>query len=254
MILHKKIAKLFGYDLIRRKKHPTLDTHVANMITHHGINLVLDVGANVGQFGRKLRQEGYKGEIHSFEPVSNTFKILEKTRSDDPLWGVHQLALGDACGQAFINITRSSDLSSFLAPNDFGKRRYKDITVSQKEAVEVDTIDHFLKTKVQNFADHRIFLKMDTQGYDLKVFDGARDALAHIVCILTELSLTPIYAEMPHYLQALKHYEDHGFAVTGIFPISRRQDMSIVEMDCMLVNQKTYPKIKESDRVGRRSF
>jgi hypothetical protein len=54
--------------------------------------------------------------------------------------------------------------------------------------------------------------------------------------MLSELSLVPIYSGMPHYLDVLGRYEDHGFAVTGIFPVSRKTDMTIIEVDCMLVN------------------
>ena len=57
------------------------------------IDLVIDVGANEGQFARGLRRF-YRGEIMSFEPVSSVFEKLAATASADPLWQVHKLALG----------------------------------------------------------------------------------------------------------------------------------------------------------------
>jgi hypothetical protein len=51
MKLYRKVAKIFGYELIRRNKHPTLNTHIINLINHYKIDLVLDIGANCGQFG-----------------------------------------------------------------------------------------------------------------------------------------------------------------------------------------------------------
>jgi len=237
MKLHRKIAKIFGYELIRRNKHPTLSPHIINLINHYNIDLVLDVGANHGQFGSLLRREGYKGEIHSFEPVSHSFYKLKKTSLDDEKWFVHKLAMGAAAGEETINVTEASDMSSFLNPNDYEGGTFNKINVVHREKVEIETIDGFLSREITDFNKRRIFLKMDTQGYDLKVLEGALNVMDHIVCILSEISLIPIYSGMPHYLDALGKYEEYGFAVTGLYPVSReKKSLSVIEMDCALVN------------------
>lgn len=238
MKLNSKIAKIFGYELIRRRRHPTSIIHILNLINHYKIDLVLDVGANYGRFGKKLRDEGYGGEIHSFEPVSRTFELLSETCLNDQNWFAHKMAIGDACGQETINITESSDLSSFLNPNEFGKDEFKKINVVQRETVEVRTIDRFITTQIADFDKKQILLKMDTQGYDLKVFKGALNTIAYIVCMLSEISVVPIYSDMPHYLDSLKEYEQYGFVVSGLYPITRRENLSIIEMDCILINSK----------------
>jgi hypothetical protein len=84
----------------------------------------------------------------------------------------------------------------------------------------------------------RILLKIDTQGYDLKVFKGAIQTIKYIVCILSELCIKPIYSGMPHYLDSLRIYEKYGLIISGIYPICRDEDMSLVEMDCMLINNQ----------------
>lgn len=238
MKLHNKIARLFGYEMIKRKKQPTLNTHLINLINRHAIELVLDVGANFGQFGTMLRNEGYKGEIHSFEPVSKTFESLSAKCSGDHRWFVHQVAMGDVCGEKTMNVTEGSNLSSFLEPNDFGKEEFKTIKVVSEEVVEVSTIENFLTTQMPDFDKRRILLKMDTQGYDLNVFKGSLKVLGSIVCVLSEISLAPIYSHMPHYVDSLKKYEEYGFVVTGFFPISRKDNLSLIEMDCTLLNSK----------------
>ena len=238
MKLHKKIARAFGHELIKYRKHPTSNSHIINLIKHYKIDLILDVGANHGQFGKMLRDEGYKGEIHSFEPVSKAFEHLSRTCLNDQKWFAHKIAMGDTCGEQTVNITESSDLSSFLNPNDFGKEKYKRIKVLHKETVEVSTIDSFLTTQIADFDKKQIVLKMDTQGYDLKVFKGALNTIANIVCIVSELSLIPIYSGMSHYLDSLRKYEEYGFVVTGLYPISRKENLSVIEMDCMLINDK----------------
>ena len=173
MKLHNKIARLFGYEMIKRNKHPTLNSHLINLIHLHEIDLVLDIGANSGQFATTLRSEGYKGDIHSFEPVSKTFESLRAACFGDRRWFAHNIAMGDACDKKTVNVTEASDFSSFLKPNDFGKETFGRIKVLYEEVVEVSTVENFLTTQVMNVDKRRILLKIDTQGYDLEVFKGA---------------------------------------------------------------------------------
>lgn len=235
MKIHRDIAKALGYELIKRRKHPSSSTHLINLINHYEINLVLDVGANKGQFGNRLRKEGYRGEIHSFEPITSTFQQLLEATEKDHHWYAHQCAMGENVGEIVINIMESSDLSSILPPSDFGKEKYSKIKVLDKEAVLVNTIDQFLANNTA-YTGRRILLKMDTQGYDLNVFKGARKSLKAIISLTSEISLTPIYNGMPHYLESLKAYEDSGFVISGIYPISRKDNMAVIEMDCMMLN------------------
>lgn len=80
----------------------------------------------------------------------------------------------------------------------------------------------------------RVFLKMDTQGYDTAVFEGLGTALAHVVLLQSEVSLIPIYAGMPHWTESIATYEKNGFGVVGMFPVSR-DSSRVVEYDCLLV-------------------
>ncbi len=68
------------------------------------VDVVLDVGANSGQYAKALRRVGFKRHIVSFEPLSGTFSLLESKASKDPLWDCRQYALGDVDGTISINI------------------------------------------------------------------------------------------------------------------------------------------------------
>jgi FkbM family methyltransferase len=242
MKLYQRIARLFGYEVIKCKKHPTLQSHLLNLIEQYDIDLILDVGANRGQFAEGLWRQGYRGEIHSFEPVAENVRILEQKRGTRQDWHVHPVALGDRPGSTVIHVTQASDLSSILSPNEFGRQRCREhIHQVAEQTVDVWTIDDALRKHVPDAEHRRILLKMDTQGYDLNVFAGSAEHRSSIRCILTELSLIPIYEGMPHYLDALRTFEDAGFAVTGLYPVTRNADFSLVEMDCVLVNRATTP-------------
>ena len=105
----------------------------------------------------------------------------------------------------------------------------------EKENITIDTVDGFIaREKIPDHAN--VFLKIDTQGYDMMVFAGARNSISRISAILTELSLIPIYENSTSYLESLGVFEKNSFKISGIYPISKKSDLTIVEMDCVLVN------------------
>ena len=85
------------------------------LLREHHIELVLDVGANAGQYATRLRDDGYRGQLISFEPTSDAFALLQDAAADDPQWQTRQLALGDKPDRAAaINLSANSYSSSFL--------------------------------------------------------------------------------------------------------------------------------------------
>jgi FkbM family methyltransferase len=237
--MFKALARLFGYELIHRRKSPTLEAHLSLILRQRAIDLVIDVGANAGQFGAGLRRLGYQGRILSFEPVASTFERLQQRAAGDQHWQVLKLALGEQRESVTINAFESSDLSSILDPSVMGAANYPSMRAGRKELIEVDTLDHVLES--HGLAAGRMMLKMDTQGYDLKVYRGAANTLARVQALVSELSFQPIYEGMPDYRQMLAEFESAGFAVSGLFPVSRNPDMSVIEMDCVLVRQAVVP-------------
>ena len=225
----------YGYECIRKKKNPTLKSHLFNLIDQYLIDIVIDVGANHGQFGNLLRSIGYKGEILSFEPTKKSFEILSEASSRDDRWKIYPLGLGDKKISEKINIFESSDFNSLLQPNDMGKATFKNkLKKLHSESINIETLNRILAPHA--LKGRRIFLKMDTQGYDLNVFKGASKYYSNIACLLTEISLQPIYQKMPDYHETLSFYESKGFAVSGLYPVSRQKDSSVIEMDCFMIN------------------
>ena len=97
-----------GWDIIRWTglQHPLGQR--MRLLRHYGVTVVLDVGANEGQYGRELRLAGYKGRIVSFEPMAAPFAKLATAARSDPGWDVVQLALGEANAETEINVSRNS--------------------------------------------------------------------------------------------------------------------------------------------------
>jgi FkbM family methyltransferase len=203
-------------------------TRTIDEIERRGINVVLDVGANRGFYSEHLRAIGYEGLILAFEPVRECFDELSQRAAEDPKWRVFNCALGEDAGEIEFNIVWVGDheavLSSVLTP--------KMDLPTKKVVVPVRTVRDVLDSEV-SLAHPRAFLKMDTQGYDLRVFAGAQNA-AEIDLLLSEVSAVESYVGMPHYTNALRCYEEAGFELLDMFVLGQTASGSIGEFDVLL--------------------
>jgi len=78
------------------------------VLTEQKVNMVFDVGANTAQFGRKLREAGYRGRIVSFEPLSSVWDQLSAESKNDPLWEVAPPSvIGNENGKIEIHVDRN---------------------------------------------------------------------------------------------------------------------------------------------------
>lgn len=238
--VHKKIAAYFGYEFTRinNNLYKNQNTHIFELIKKNNINLVLDVGANVGQFGLELRNAGYDGEIISFEPIKKCYEHLISIA--DKNWQIQNYALGDAISTQDINVSKKSVFSSILEASDFGKTKFSEsIGIIEKQQIQINKLDSVLPKLVNDIESKRIFMKLDTQGYDTKVLSGATQTLNYIYALQTEVSCKAIYKNTPTHHETLKKLSALGFNITGIFPLSHDdQSMELLEFDCVLIKIK----------------
>lgn len=201
------------------------------------INCILDVGANVGQYATSLRALGYTGWIISFEPVSRNLEQLRKASASDPRWRVFPWALGKENATAEINVMESSVFSSFLQPDPASAQRFDSANrVIATERVEVRRLDEILSACLEGIESPRIFLKLDTQGFDLQVLEGADAALPRILALQIEAAFHKIYLGMPGFLQSLQQLMLKGFQVVDFVPVTRENDnLRVIEMDCIML-------------------
>ena len=213
-----------------------LDARLRDVFVRQQVDLVIDVGANLGQFVAEIRGF-YRGEVVSFEPIPEVFAALDAVAAQDPLWRCSNWALGRDCGDARLHVCPSHDFSSLLPPNAYCARRFGRQAATQRIVpARMRRMDRALQAMGVASAGRRVFLKMDTQGYDLEVFAGIGDCLEDVVAIQSELSLISLYEGMPHWLHSLAVYEAAGFGVVDLYPITRDTDR-VIEYDCLLVRK-----------------
>jgi FkbM family methyltransferase len=139
------------------------------LVSRH-VDVVLDVGANLGWFGQALRERGYRGKIVFFEPIGAVFRELKALAERDGNWQAHHLALGAAAGRAVLNVSRKSDYSSILDQLKAAQRLEPNADVAYREEITVARLDDLFAP----FSDRTVFLKIDTQGDERPVLEGAR--------------------------------------------------------------------------------
>jgi FkbM family methyltransferase len=230
------LAARMGYTIM-----PTwrLDTYsmarcLRTLFAAKDIQTVIDVGANRGQYQQFLRAHvGFTGEIISFEPVPELAHGLQQRAAADPNWSVRACALGAAPGELPLNVTALPVFSSFRRPRptaDFASQN----VVERIETVPVSTLD-------AEFPDaavlQRAFLKLDTQGFDLEVMRGGREAARAIPALQSEVSFVPIYDGMPGYAEALAEFASLGFAVSEMFLVNKDAAGMAIDFDCVMVRR-----------------
>jgi FkbM family methyltransferase len=201
----------FGYDIHRSSNpYPTM------LFSSLGIDLLIDVGANKGQYAVSRRKSGYKGEILSFEPLSSAHAKLLVLAREDPRWTIaDRMAIGDRSGEIIINLAGNSESSSVLPMLKTHLAAAPESRYIATESVPLRRLDDILEPTA---VGRRIFLKLDVQGFERKVLDGAEHTLARAVGLQLEMSLLPLYQGetlMPQMHQLL---QGKGFELWDIRP------------------------------------
>jgi FkbM family methyltransferase len=191
---YRKLFRRFGIELHRYYPSTNEFKRLAHYLHLHGVTVVLDVGANTGQFAEGLRDGGYDGRTVSFEPLSSAHSIL-KQKADEKWIVAPRVAIGDHCAKADIHISRNSMSSSILPMLDRHANAAPDSSYVGSEPVPLLPLDDAAKDFIG--PSDTIFLKIDVQGFEAQVLAGAAGVLSRAVGLKLELSLVPLYEGSP---------------------------------------------------------
>lgn len=233
----EKLTQKLGVVLVPDWRAPQIDEerHMRRLLKFLDIDCVFDVGANIGQYGCKLRRYfGYDGRILSFEPNPTAFAKLQVAASADPLWDVFPLALGREKGTAEFHAYEKSELGSLLNLDKNAKHAPTSMAATSIN-VQIETLAELLPLLKAKLAFERPFLKIDTQGFDLEVAIGAGDLLTDFLGIQSEVSFLPIYDGAPDFNHTVDYYKVAGFRLSRLIPIHDIHFPDLVEMDAILV-------------------
>ncbi len=207
---------------------------LGKLLTDLRVDCVIDVGANEGQYARLLRRLGFQGQILSFEPNPDVFEALRLSMRDDPAWKGFNFGLGSADAEIDFNIFEDSQVSSFLPAS---KRLSSKLLKSVR--LPIRRFDVALPEILPDWKARRLFLKCDTQGFDLEVVKGSEAVTQAIFGLQSEIAVQSLYAGMPRYLEALQFYESQGFVLIDLWLNNRTLTGGALEYDCLMRREGT---------------
>lgn len=219
----KKIAHdlfhMLGYDFLLYNKDNFASLRRAHIFQSKQINLLLDIGANVGTYAMEARRTGYKGFIVSFEPLTKSYHILKNNAAIDPKWLCSQLAIGETDRVVEINVSKHITSSSLLPILQKHVELEPDSAYVGKEKIQMKRLDQALVDMKMTVDDKSVFLKADVQGYEKLVLDGAIDTLKYTKIIEIELSFVPLYEAGPLFMDMVEYLANIGFSLVSIAPV-----------------------------------
>jgi FkbM family methyltransferase len=213
----RKCIRRAGWDIKKFDPRSSEASQLVRQLFVHQIDVVFDVGANTGQFAEKLRDAGFSGRIISFEASTAAHLTLSKHARRDANWIIApRMALGDHDATITLNLAGNSASSSVLPMLPSHVSAAPESRYIGSESADLRTLDS-VSAEFASDAE-RIFLKLDVQGFEYKVLQGAERFLRHIAGIQLELSLVPLYDGEHLFHPMLHDLEERGYEMWSLIP------------------------------------
>jgi FkbM family methyltransferase len=232
--LFKNLLKYFGYQLF---PYPDPDqTRRIKIVNNYDINLLLDIGANDGQYVRDMRELGYDGKIISFEPMITPFVCLQKSASIDENWEVYNLGLGDRNMISKINVAGNSGSSSILNMLPVHVDNSPESQFIGEEKINIKTVDSVVNDF--NIESKNLMMKIDVQGYEMNVLKGAKNSLQFVRILQLEMSLIPLYQGETLFYEMIEYLRKNDFDLVSIENgFSNRTTGELLQVDGIFINR-----------------
>ncbi len=202
----------FAHALFRHGVAAT--TEHLNMLRSIEAAQVLDVGANRGQFALAARQAFPRARIDCFEPIPDAVRTLDAVFRGDTRVRVHACAIGSTAGKMHMHISLREDSSSLLPISAQQTRVFPGTGESSSITVSVDTLQNRVTTSE---LIHPTLLKVDVQGFELQVLEGAGSLLPHIDYVYCECSYIELYSDQSLADEVIDFLRAHQLLLVGVY-------------------------------------
>mgnify|MGYP001366495280 CR=1 FL=1 len=208
----RKIGNKFGVDV-----KMTDEEILVKQLVHNKVDMIFDIGANTGKFGELIYKLGYKGKMVSFEPLQSAYTLLSANTKPYPDWSpAERCAIGEEDGEIEMHISENSISSSaltMLEEHETAAPKSKYVGTEKAKVYKLDSVFEKYSSGCKN-----IFVKIDTQGYEDKVLNGAVNSMSKIKGLYMEMSLLKLYDGQVLFKDLYDRVISYGFELHGIQP------------------------------------
>ncbi len=229
------MLRSFGVVVRRASPHNDRLSRRRHALAICGINCVFDVGAHVGDYAADLRAAGYSGKIVSFEPLPAPHAQLAKRATSDLLWiAAARCALGNTDGSALMHVSRNLVSSSLLKASP-------ELIVYDSDTDFIDQVEVPVRTLSDQASNHltpssHCLVKIDAQGFEKQILEGARDVLPQVLIVEVEVSFAELYVGQAGWREVIDYLEREQFQIWDIEPIFySRQSGRLLQADVTFI-------------------
>jgi FkbM family methyltransferase len=203
--------------------------------------VIFDIGGLDGRTSATYRRQFPDSTIHIFEPFPTSCQLIRKKFNSDPLVVINQVALSDKIGKEKFHVNASPATNSLLSSNKVNTQIDRVTRTQEIIDVDVDTVDHYCAVNNIDFID---ILKMDVQGGELRILQGAGEMIAsgRVGMLFSELGFIKIYSNQPLEHDITAYLEKYGYALFSMFSFSYLGDGQMSYCDGIYVPVKGFER------------
>jgi FkbM family methyltransferase len=225
---------LFNFILTRAKNVlPDEKLAAARQLVLQNCDFIIDIGANNGQWITDVKDRGYKGQALCIEPLKKNYVKLKSSNFHNT--STLNCAVGNSNGYIYINNASNDGLSSsILELDNYHKNAAPSVEFISKEKVKIRKLSRILEGNI----NQKIFVKIDTQGYEYEVLLGTINSLKYISIIQLELSLINLYENQKKWIDIISFLQKKNFKVIKFLEgFEDKKINEILQIDCVLIRK-----------------
>lgn len=217
----RKLARILSVPgwrtALRRHRVAAGVEHVRVLRNLGPVRMVLDIGANRGQFALVARHCFPETRIVSFEPLAGPAGIYRAVFAEDDRSTLVEAAVGPHAGDAEIHLSERDDSSSLLPITERQDELFPGTAESGTASIRVVRVADVLAA--QEIATPAL-LKLDVQGFELQALEGSEDVLPRFDWVYVECSFVELYARQAFADEVIAWLRERGFRLVGVFNMS----------------------------------
>jgi FkbM family methyltransferase len=197
-----------------------------------GLDTVVDIGANRGQFALCVRRLFRNATIYSFEPLQRPAAVYRRVFEHDTAAKLFPVAIADEAGGAVMHVTRWDVSSSLLPP---AQAQYDSFPFSEEARQESVTKARLSECLDSGLITGTALLKLDVQGFELAALKGCAELLSCFRYVYVEASFVQLYAGQPLAGEVLSYLLRAGYSLIRVANLSEGRARRPIQADFLFI-------------------